>query len=384
MLQTPPLSLYIHIPWCVVKCPYCDFNSHAVKGDLPEQAYIDALLDDLELDLPKVWGRTVHSIFIGGGTPSLFSGQAMDQLLSGVRARIPLAPDAEITMEANPGTVEHDRFEHYRAAGINRISLGIQSFNGQHLKTLGRIHDGEQAQRAVEAVKAAGFERFNLDLMWALPGQTVDQALADVEQALAFSPGHLSHYQLTIEPNTVFAARPPVLPEEDLAWDIQEACAERLLQAGFQAYEISAWTQAGQASRHNLNYWRFGDYLGIGAGAHAKITLPAEQRIVRLRRKTLPHSYLQAASQRGFVAEQRELASEDRGFEYFLNRFRLAEPCPLDEFEARTGLTRQAIEEPLARAEALGLVEIHENQVHRTLRGAQYLNDLQALFLPQQ
>jgi len=384
MLQTPPLSLYIHIPWCVVKCPYCDFNSHAVKGDLPEQAYIDALLDDLELDLPKVWGRTVHSIFIGGGTPSLFSGQAMDQLLSGVRARIPLAPDAEITMEANPGTVEHDRFEHYRAAGINRISLGIQSFNGQHLKTLGRIHDGEQAQRAVEAVKAAGFERFNLDLMWALPGQTVDQALADVEQALAFSPGHLSHYQLTIEPNTVFAARPPVLPEEDLAWDIQEACAERLLQAGFQAYEISAWTQAGQASRHNLNYWRFGDYLGIGAGAHAKITLPAEQRIVRLRRKTVPHSYLQAASQRGFVAEQRELASEDRGFEYFLNRFRLAEPCPLDEFEARTGLTRQAIEEPLARAEALGLVEIHENQVHRTLRGAQYLNDLQALFLPQQ
>ena len=382
MLQLPPLSLYIHIPWCVVKCPYCDFNSHAVKGDLPEQAYIDALLADLELDLPMVWGRTVHSIFIGGGTPSLFSGQAMDTLLSGVRARVPLAPEAEITMEANPGTVEHDRFEHYRAAGINRISLGIQSFNGQHLKTLGRIHDGEQARRAVDAVKTAGFERFNLDLMWALPGQTVDEALADVEQALAFAPGHLSHYQLTIEPNTVFAARPPALPGEDLTWDIQEACAERLEQAGFDAYEISAWTQPGQASRHNLNYWRFGDYLGIGAGAHGKITLPAEQRIVRLRRKTVPHSYLQAAGTREFIAERRELNPEDCIFEYFLNRLRLAEPCPLDEFEARTGLGREQLEAPLNRARALGLVEIHDEQIHRSARGAQYLNDLQALFLP--
>ncbi|MGY6631324.1 MAG: radical SAM family heme chaperone HemW [Wenzhouxiangella sp.] len=382
MLQTPPLSLYIHIPWCVVKCPYCDFNSHAVKGELPEQAYIDALLADLELDLPQVWGRTVHSIFIGGGTPSLFSGQAMDRLLSGVRARLPLAPDAEITMEANPGTVEHDRFEHYRAAGINRISLGIQSFKSQHLKTLGRIHDGDQAQRAVEAVKAAGFERFNLDLMWALPGQTVDQALADVDQALAFAPGHLSHYQLTIEPNTVFAARPPALPEEDLAWDIQEACAERLAAAGFQPYEISAWTQANQASRHNLNYWRFGDYLGIGAGAHAKISLPAEQTIVRLRRKTVPHSYLQAAADRAFIAERRELTPQDRIFEYFLNRLRLAEPCPLTEFEARTGLGRDQLDAPLMRASQLGLIEVNDGLIHRSEQGARYLNDLQALFLP--
>lgn len=382
MLQTPPLSLYIHIPWCVVKCPYCDFNSHAVKGELPEQAYINALLTDLELDLPQVWGRPVHSIFIGGGTPSLLSGRAMDRLLSGVRARLPLAPDAEITMEANPGTVEHDRFEHYRAAGINRISLGIQSFNGQHLKTLGRIHDGDQAQRAVEAVKAAGFERFNLDLMWALPGQTVDQAVADVDQALAFTPGHLSHYQLTIEPNTVFAARPPALPEEDLAWDIQEACAERLAAAGFQPYEISAWTQPNQASRHNLNYWRFGDYLGIGAGAHAKISLPAEQTIVRLRRKTVPHSYLQAAADRAFIAERRELPPQDRIFEYFLNRLRLAEPCPLTEFEARTGLARDQLDAPLMRASQLGLIDIRDGLIHRSEQGARYLNDLQALFLP--
>ena len=382
MLQLPPLSLYIHIPWCVVKCPYCDFNSHAVKGDLPEQAYIDALLADLELDLPMVWGRTVHSVFFGGGTPSLFSGQAMDQLLSGVRARLALAPDAEITMEANPGTVEHDRFEHYRAAGINRISLGIQSFNPSHLKTLGRIHDGEQAIRAIESVKAAGFERFNLDLMWALPDQTVEDALADLSQALAFSPNHVSHYQLTIEPNTVFAARPPALPEEDLAWDIQEACAERLLAEGFEAYEISAWTRAGQAARHNLNYWRFGDYLGIGAGAHAKLTLPAEQSIVRLRRKTIPHSYLQAAPERQFIAERRELNDNDRIFEYFLNRLRLAEACPLTEFEARTGLPRNRLAAPLERAMALGLVEVDDDEIRRTTRGAQYLNDLQALFLP--
>jgi len=380
-LLLPPLSLYIHLPWCVAKCPYCDFNSHALVGELPEDRYIDALLADLELDLPRVWGRTVHSVFLGGGTPSLFSGESMARLLSGVRARIPLAPNAEITMEANPGTVEHDRFEAYREAGINRISLGIQTFSDSHLKTLGRIHDGNQAARAVEAVKAAGFSNFNLDLMWALPAQTLEHAMADLEQALAFEPPHLSHYQLTIEPNTVFAARPPPLPDDEEAWDIQEACAERLEKAGFSSYEISAWSQPGRASQHNLNYWRFGDYLGIGAGAHGKITLPAEQQVIRLRRKSHPRPYLNASENGSFIAEQWPVPGNELAFEYFLNRFRLAESVPLTEFSARTGLEQEAITQPLNQAQKLGLIKLTETHIHRTERGARYLNDLQKLFL---
>jgi putative oxygen-independent coproporphyrinogen III oxidase len=383
MLQLPPLSLYIHLPWCVAKCPYCDFNSHALKGELPEQAYIDALLADLELDLPKVWGRTVHSVFLGGGTPSLFSGGALERLLSGVRARIPLAPNAEITLEANPGTVEHDRFESYRQAGINRISLGIQSFSDRHLKTLGRIHSGDEANRAIDAVRSAGFDNFNLDLMWALPDQSLDEALTDIDQALAFEPPHLSHYQLTIEPNTVFAARPPELPDEDSAWDIQEAADDRLRSAGFSSYEISAWSRPGRASHHNLNYWRFGDYLGIGAGAHGKITLPAEQRIVRQRRKKIPHFYLGAAEDRSFIAEEQAVARQELAFEYFLNRFRLSEPVPWTEFETRTGLSRESISAPLDEAADLGLVRIDSTHIHRTDRGARYLNDLQRMFLPE-
>lgn len=384
MLQLPPLSLYIHLPWCVAKCPYCDFNSHALRGQLPEQAYVDALLADLELELPRVWGRTVHTVFLGGGTPSLFSGQAIDRLLAGVRARLNLAPAAEITMEANPGTVEHDRFESYRAAGVNRISLGIQSFSDQQLKKLGRIHGQAEARRAIEAVKAAGFDNFNVDLMWALPDQTLDQALDDVRQALAFEPPHLSHYQLTIEPNTVFAARPPALPEEELAWEMQEACGELLAGAGFQPYEISAWAQPGRESRHNLNYWRFGDYIGIGAGAHGKLTLPAESRVVRLRRKLVPHSYLAAATDGSFIAEQHDVPAEDLVFEYFLNRLRLAEPIALDEFEALTGLDRKQLQKPVAEATRLGLLGSDDRQLHRTEKGHQYLNDLQALFLPDQ
>jgi len=380
-LLLPPLSLYIHLPWCVAKCPYCDFNSHALVGELPEDRYIDALLADLELDLPRVWGRTVHSVFLGGGTPSLFSGESMARLLSGVRARIPLAPNAEITMEANPGTVEHDRFETYREAGINRISLGIQTFSDSHLKTLGRIHDGNQAARAVEAVKAAGFTNFNLDLMWALPEQTLEQAMADLEQSLAFEPPHLSHYQLTIEPNTVFAARPPPLPDDEEAWAIQEACAERLEKTGFSSYEISAWSQPGRASQHNLNYWRFGDYLGIGAGAHGKITLPAEQQVIRLRRKSHPRPYLNASENGSFIAEQWPVPGNELAFEYFLNRFRLAESVPLTEFSARTGLEQEAITQPLNQAQKLGLIKLTETHIHRTERGARYLNDLQKLFL---
>ena len=383
MLQLPPLSLYIHLPWSVAKCPYCDFNSHALKGELPEAAYIDALLADLELDLPKVWGRTVHSVFLGGGTPSLFSGAALERLLSGVRARVGLAPDAEITLEANPGTVEHDRFEVYRQAGINRISLGIQTFSDRHLKTLGRIHSADEAARAVESVRAAGFDNFNLDLMWALPSQSMEDALNDIARALTFDPPHLSHYQLTIEPNTVFAARPPELPGEDAAWDIQEASSEQLQQAGLQAYEISAWSRPGRESRHNLNYWRFGDYLGIGAGAHGKITLPAEERIVRTRRKKTPHFYLAAAKDRSFMAEERSIASSDLAFEYFLNRSRLAEPVPWSEFEARTGLNRESISTPIEEALALGLIKVDNAHIRRTERGARFLNDLQRLFLPE-
>ncbi len=382
-LLLPPLSLYIHLPWCVAKCPYCDFNSHALVGELPESRYIDALLADLELDLPRVWGRTVHSVFLGGGTPSLFSGESLARLLSGVRARIPLAPGAEITMEANPGTVEHDRFEAYREAGINRISLGIQTFSDQHLKTLGRIHDGDQAARAIAAVKAAGFGNFNLDLMWALPEQSPEQAMSDIEQALAFAPPHLSHYQLTIEPNTVFAAHPPSLPGEELAWTMQEACAERLQQAGLSSYEISAWSQPGRASQHNLNYWRFGDYLGIGAGAHGKITLPAERQVIRLRRKSHPRTYLKALDDQSFIAEQRTVSSQELPFEYFLNRFRLAEPVPLTEFQARTGMDPDQIAKSLNQALELGLIEWTQTHIHRTERGARYLNDLQKLFLPE-
>nr|WP_239056511.1 radical SAM family heme chaperone HemW [Wenzhouxiangella limi] len=379
----PPLSLYIHFPWCVAKCPYCDFNSHALNGELPEDRYIDALLADLELELPRVWGRPVHSIFLGGGTPSLFPAAAMDRLLSGVRARLTLAPDAEITMEANPGTIEHDRFEDYRSAGINRISLGIQTFSDRHLKTLGRIHGGDEARRAIAAVRAAGFDNFNLDLMWALPDQSLDEAVNDVEQALAYAPAHLSHYHLTIEPNTVFAARPPTLPDEEAAWDMQEACGQRLAEAGFDQYEVSAWARPGAISRHNLNYWRFGDYLGIGAGAHGKITLPAEDRIVRTRRKSHPRPYLKALEDASFMAEEKTLSAEDRIFEYFLNRLRLGEPFDVGEFSALTGIAASQVTPRLDRALALGLLERSGERYSVSARGNRYLNDLQVLFLPE-
>ena len=382
MLQPPPLSLYIHLPWCIAKCPYCDFNSHALSGEVPEAQYVDALLADLEVDLPRVWSRTVSSIFLGGGTPSLFSGEAMDRLLCGVRARLSLAPDAEITMEANPGAVEHDRFEAYRETGINRISLGVQTFDENQLKRLGRIHSTGESAAAIEAIKKAGFERFNLDLMWALPGQSTAQALADIERALSFQPQHLSHYQLTIEPNTVFAAHPPELPDEDSTWAMQQACRERLEAVGLVSYEISAWSTPDQASRHNLNYWRFGDYLGIGAGAHGKITLPAEQSIIRTRRKSHPRPYLKAMDDLSFIAEESSVPPEQLAFEYFLNRFRLAEPVPWSEFEARTGLDRAAIAGPIARARELELIEVDDTHIHRTACGALYLNDLQGLFLP--
>ena len=394
-LSLPPLSLYIHLPWCVAKCPYCDFNSHALNGELPEQAYVDALMRDLELDLPRVWGRTVHSVFFGGGTPSLFSADAIGAIIDGVSARLKLAPGAEITLEANPGTVEHDRFEAYRAAGVNRVSLGIQTFDESNLQTLGRIHDGNQARAAINAIKDAGFDNFNLDLMWALPGQTVDEAVADVEQALSFDPPHISHYLLTIEPNTVFAARPPTLPDEETVWTMQDACGERLSAAGFENYEISAWAKPNRACRHNINYWRFGDYLGIGAGASGKITLPAEDTVLRTRRKKIPHSWMAAAADGSFIADQALVAAENLAFEYMLNRTRLAEPIPTAEFAATTGLDFDALEPGLGRAIKSGLLERREpvgdaipsyadeaGYLIRTERGARFLNDLQGLFLP--
>jgi oxygen-independent coproporphyrinogen-3 oxidase len=366
----------------VAKCPYCDFNSHALAGELPEAAYVDALMADLELDLPRVWGRTVHAVFFGGGTPSLFSAEAIGSILDGVGARLKLAPNAEITLEANPGTVEHDRFEAYRAAGVNRISLGIQSFDPAKLQALGRIHDGDQARAAVRAVIDAGFDNFNLDLMWALPEQTVDEALADVDAALAFDPPHVSHYQLTLEPNTVFAAHPPSLPEEEVVWAMQDACGERLSAAGYHNYEISAWAKPGRACRHNLNYWRFGDYLGIGAGASGKITLPADGSVLRTRRRRIPHSWMSALDDRTFIAEETDVAESDLAFEYMLNRLRLNEPVLLHEFEARTGLGAGALEPALAKALELGLLKRENDALVRTERGARYLNDLQGLFLP--
>jgi oxygen-independent coproporphyrinogen-3 oxidase len=366
----------------VAKCPYCDFNSHALKGELPEDRYVDALLADLELELPRVWGRTVSSVFLGGGTPSLFAADAMDRLLSGVRARLTLTPDAEITMEANPGAVEHDRFDEYREAGINRISLGVQSFNDRHLKALGRVHGGDEARAAISAVQDAGFDNFNLDLMWALPGQSLDEAVDDINQALDFAPTHLSHYHLTIEPNTLFAARPPTLPDDDTAWDMQEACAQRLQDAGLQQYEISAWAKPGCKSRHNLNYWRFGDYLGVGAGAHGKITLPAENKILRTRRKSHPRPYLAAMDTSSFIAEEISVEAGNRIFEFFLNRLRLDEPFTEQDFTSLTGLDAALVEHPLARAVELGLIELINHRFKVSHEGRRCLNDLQAMFLP--
>jgi len=383
MLSLPPLSLYIHLPWCIARCPYCDFNAWALTGELPEKRYIDALLADLELELPRVWQRPVVSIFIGGGTPSLFSAQSMARLLSGVAARVQLMPGAEVTMEANPGAVEHDRFEAYRAAGVNRISLGVQSFDDDQLKRLGRIHGADEAESAIEALKGADFERFNIDLMWALPEQSLEQAVADVDKALSFSPPHLSHYQLTLEPNTLFAKHPPPLPDEDSAWAMMDACAKRMRAAGLEDYEISAWARPGDECVHNLNYWRFGDYIGIGAGAHGKITLPAEGQILRTRRKAHPRPYLRGLEDGGFIAEQKPVPESELAFEYFLNRFRLHEPVPLAEFEQRTGLDRSRIEQPLERAVELELIDIDHQAglIRQTRRGRRFSNNLQALFL---
>jgi len=378
----PPLSLYVHLPWCLRKCPYCDFNSHELPGgEVPEQRYVDALVADLEASLGIVWGREVHSVFIGGGTPSLFSPQAIDRLLADLRARLRLAPDCEITLEANPGTFERDRFRAFRAAGVTRLSVGVQSFDDEHLRALGRVHDRAQAIAALEEA-ALAFETFNLDLMYALPGQDMAGLEQDVAQALSLAPPHLSVYHLTIEPNTFFAKYPPQVPDDDLAYAMLDRITELTSGAGLQRYEVSAYAKPGHRCWHNVNYWQFGDYLGIGAGAHSKLTFP--HRVVRQVRLRDPRLYMDGALAGRALAQDEEVARADLPFEFMLNALRLRQGFAVPQFTARTGLPLTAIEQPLREAERLGLVERDLNQVRPTTRGFDFLSDLQALFLPPQ
>ena len=382
MLSLPPLALYVHIPWCVRKCPYCDFNSHGQKGELPQREYVAALLADLDQDLPLIWGRPVTSVFFGGGTPSLFSADAIAAFLDGAAARLRFRPNLEITLETNPGTVEHDRFEAYARAGINRLSFGIQSFDDGCLARLGRIHDSTQARRAVSLAQDAGFANINLDLMYALPRQTLAMARDDLEQAFALAPAHISHYQLTLEPNTVFAARPPQgIPEDDDAWDMQEACQTILAERGFAQYEVSAYARPGQQCAHNLNYWRFGDYLGIGAGAHGKITLPAENGILRRWKLKHPQAYMDAAASEARIGGDEWLTPERRPFDYMLNALRLHEGFALSDFEARTGLSRNTIAATLAELSGKQLLSVDGTRVVTTELGRRFLNDVMGAFL---
>ena len=381
-LIPPPLALYVHLPWCVRKCPYCDFNSHAAKGVLPFDAYVDALVRDLDADLPLVWGRTVHSVFFGGGTPSLFPPEAIDRFLQAASARLRFAPGAEITLETNPGTAEHGRFEGYRDAGVNRISFGIQSFDDAMLRRLGRIHDSREAERAVKLAQDAGLDNLNLDLMYALPGQTVEQAEADLDRAFALAPAHLSHYQLTLEPNTVFFARPPQgIPDEDTAWDIQERCQARLADAGYAQYEVSAYARPGRQCAHNLNYWTFGDYLGLGAGAHGKISLGSEQSILRRWKHKHPQHFLDHAGTPEAIGGDEYIAPERRPFEFMLNALRLNGGFRIVDFSARTGLDETTIAAPLAEAVRRGWLERDNGRWVPTELGRRFTNDVIELFL---
>jgi oxygen-independent coproporphyrinogen-3 oxidase len=412
----PPLSLYVHVPWCVRKCPYCDFNSHEAKEGIPEEAYLDALIADLEQELPDVWGRPVVSIFIGGGTPSLISPEGIDRLLQAIRARLRVLPEAEITLEANPGTVDEGRFTGFRAAGVNRLSIGVQSFDDALLKRIGRIHGRAEAIRAVKAAHAAGFINFNLDLMFGLPGQTLAQAEADVAQAIALAPTHVSYYQLTLEPNTTFAHAPPVLPEDDLRWEMQGRGHALLAAAGYRHYEVSAWARDGFRCTHNLNYWQFGDYLGIGAGAHGKLTLPVggpssariaeftangkiraedgpptgvsspsvhtTHRILRRWKLRHPKDYLEHAATPQRLGGEEEIAAADLAFEFMLNALRLPEGIPEALFSERTGLPLAGIEETLRAAEGRGLLLRDGGRLRTTEQGALFLNELLEMFLP--
>jgi putative oxygen-independent coproporphyrinogen III oxidase len=378
-LQTPPpLSLYIHWPWCVKKCPYCDFNSHESRGDIPETEYINAVIADLESALPQIWGRRVGTVFIGGGTPSLMSGAGLDTLLTGIRSRISLLPEAEVTLEANPGTVEVAKFAAFRDAGVNRVSLGIQSFDEAKLKALGRIHDGAEARRAIE-IALRHFDNVNIDLMYALPQQTLAEAQADIRAGIAFGTPHLSAYHLTLEPNTAFFHEPPPVPDEDLSADMQEMVEAELAAAGYLHYETSAFARPGMQSRHNFNYWAFGDYLGIGAGAHGKISNHAE--IVREMRHKHPRAYLEAAAKGEFVRERRVVTAAELPGEFMMNALRLIDGFPSALFAERTGLPLSALQTELLAAQREELLEVTTAHIRPTLRGQRYLNRLLQIFL---
>jgi oxygen-independent coproporphyrinogen-3 oxidase len=386
-LLAPPLSLYVHMPWCVKKCPYCDFNSHGLRGEPPPYAeYVDLLLADLDADLADFGdaarGRTIVSVFFGGGTPSLFAPALIARLLDGARARLPFADDCEITLETNPGTVEHGRFDGYLAAGVNRLSFGVQSFDDDKLRRLGRIHSAAEAEAAVKSAQDAGYANLNLDLMYALPEQTLDGALADVERAIALAPAHISHYQLTLEPNTAFAANPPPLPDDDHAWAMQEACEARLARAGYRQYEISAYAREGRRCAHNLNYWRFGDYLGIGAGAHGKLSDAAAGTVRRRWKTRHPRSYMEAAAGPARIGGDGVVGADELPFEYMLNALRLIDGVPLADFAERTGLPPQSIAAPLADARRRDWLADDPHRLRTTALGQRFLNDVIAGFLP--
>ena len=383
----PALSLYVHIPWCVKKCPYCDFNSHAQNGALPVDAYIDALNADIDADLARfgdaLANREIVSVFFGGGTPSLFAPDEIARILDHASKRVAFRNGVEITMETNPGTVEHGRFDEYLKAGVNRLSFGVQSFDDDKLLRLGRIHSAIEAERAIRTAQHAGYDNINLDLMYALPGQSLGGALADIERAIALSPAHISHYQLTLEPNTLFAAKPPALPDIDSAWDMQEACQQRLAEAGYAQYEVSAYAQPDRACAHNVNYWAFGDYLGIGAGAHGKITAASDRSVFRTTKVKLPRSYLDRAARAESFGTIDAIESAQLPFEFMLNALRLNDGVAASTFEERTGLARDTIAAPLERACERGWIEPGETRLRPSESGRRFLNDLVGLFLPE-
>ncbi|MFK7852836.1 MAG: radical SAM family heme chaperone HemW [Granulosicoccus sp.] len=396
--ELPPLSLYVHIPWCIRKCPYCDFNSHEKKSDLPEEQYVDALLEDLASEMPSVWGRTISTVFIGGGTPSLFSAQALDKLMSGIRALTGLSPSAEVTLEANPGTFEQQRFKDYRSLGINRLSIGVQSFNAQALSALGRVHSSQEAIRAVDIAHKAGFEQINLDIMFGLPDQSLAAALSDIQQAVELSTTHLSCYELTLEPNTLFARFPPAVPDEDVRATMQQSIIDVLSGAGFERYEISAYARqtapystssngdpvpgSKHRSQHNLNYWQFGDYIGIGAGAHGKISSAAEGTITRRWKQKHPNRYLNSSSSDERLGDQKIIPIEETALEFMMNALRLTQGFALPLFELNTGVSLMHWQHTIEQARDRGLLQQNGLNLQATPMGINWLNDVLELFLP--
>lgn len=383
--ETIPLTLYLHLPWCVRKCPYCDFNSHeSGKRILREDEYVDALIRDLEVVLPEIWGRKISSIFLGGGTPSLFSARTLDRLLNDLQAHLDFYPEIEITLEANPGTAEAEKFQAFRKTGINRLSIGVQSFQDNKLKPLGRTHDAGEAHEAIHLAKNAGFSEINIDLMFGLPEQTLAEALQDLQTAIDYQPQHISWYQLSIEPNTVFYSQPPVLPEDDLIWEIQQQGQELLASHGYTRYEVSAYAKQKHQCVHNLNYWQFGDYLGIGAGAHSKLTDVSGGKIMRMARHRIPERYMKLTGSREAIIENKILSQQDIALEFMMNALRLPSGVPASLFLQRTGMPLTQIEEQLTQAEKNGLIEWNTQIIRPTIKGLQYLNDLLQIFMPEE